>query len=73
MAVQFFVEDVENVRLPKSKIRLWLKMCTVKYGKNVGNINYIFCSDEYLRNINNQYLKHDYYTDEGSAIRPPLI
>ena len=28
-----------------------------------GEINYIFCDDEYLININNQYLKHDTYTD----------
>ncbi|MCL4107804.1 UNVERIFIED_CONTAM: hypothetical protein GTU68_027189 [Idotea baltica] len=26
-------------------------------------INYIFCSDEYLLEINQNYLKHDYYTD----------
>ena len=31
--------------------------------REVGRINYIFCSDEYLLLINRQYLNHDYYTD----------
>jgi rRNA maturation RNase YbeY len=29
----------------------------------VGNINYIFCSDEYLLEMNRKHLDHDYYTD----------
>ena len=29
----------------------------------IENINYIFCSDTYLRKINRQYLNHDYFTD----------
>ena len=32
-------------------------------GKHIGQLNIIFCSDEYLLGINNQYLKHDDYTD----------
>lgn len=32
-------------------------------GKKVGNINYIFCNDHYLLNLNKKYLKKDYYTD----------
>ncbi len=31
--------------------------------REVGRINYIFCSDEYLLLINRQHLNHDYYTD----------
>jgi probable rRNA maturation factor len=63
MAIQFFNEDIENVILSKNKIRVLLKMCIAKHEKKIGNINFIFCSDEYLKNINYQYLKHDYYTD----------
>jgi rRNA maturation RNase YbeY len=33
------------------------------YDRIPGYISYIFCSDEYLRNINNKFLSHDYYTD----------
>ncbi|WP_185849894.1 rRNA maturation RNase YbeY [Blattabacterium cuenoti] len=32
-------------------------------GKWVGNINYIFCNDHYLLNINQKYLQKDFYTD----------
>lgn len=31
--------------------------------KKIEELNYIFCSDNYLLEINRQYLKHDYYTD----------
>ena len=31
--------------------------------KKVGNINYIFCDDEYLLKVNQDFLNHDYYTD----------
>ena len=33
------------------------------YGKRVGEIAYIFCSDEKILEVNRQYLQHDYYTD----------
>ncbi|WP_185859989.1 rRNA maturation RNase YbeY [Blattabacterium cuenoti] len=32
-------------------------------GKRIGNINYIFCNDHYLLNINQKYLQKDFYTD----------
>ncbi len=63
MAIQFFVEDVDPVKFTKKNMIAWLRQVISKYDKKVGNINYIFCSDEYLRNINIEYLKHDYYTD----------
>ena len=31
--------------------------------KDLANLTYIFCSDDYLLKINKEYLKHDYYTD----------
>jgi rRNA maturation RNase YbeY len=34
-----------------------------QYNKRVGEIAYIFCSDEEILRINRQYLQHDYYTD----------
>ena len=38
-------------------------MITNQFDKNIGDLNYIFCSDEYILDINKQHLKHDYYTD----------
>lgn len=51
----------------KLKNKRILKKCLVDFalseGKETGEINYIFCSDDYLLDINKKYLKHDYYTD----------
>ena len=41
----------------------WLTKVIESENKKLGEINYIFCDDEYLLEINKQYLNHDYYTD----------
>ncbi len=63
MPIHFFTEDVKEVRIPKRKVRTWVNQTITSYDKKLGDINYIFCSDEYLRQINIEYLDHDYYTD----------
>ncbi|NJO90591.1 MAG: rRNA maturation RNase YbeY [Chloroflexia bacterium] len=63
MPIYFFTEDVKEVRIPKRKVRTWVNQTITSYEKKLGDINYIFCSDEYLRQINVEYLNHDYYTD----------
>lgn len=41
----------------------WISRIVQSENKSEGEINYIFCDDEYLININNEYLNHDTYTD----------
>lgn len=41
----------------------WISNVILSENKNIGEISYIFCDDEYLLEINKQYLNHDYYTD----------
>ena len=41
----------------------WISNVIQSENKNIGEISYIFCDDEYLLEINKQYLNHDYYTD----------
>jgi len=41
----------------------WISDVIHSENKNIGEISYIFCDDEYLLEINKQYLNHDYYTD----------
>jgi len=41
----------------------WIVESMKNEGKNIEELNYIFCDDEYLLQINRQYLDHDYYTD----------
>ena len=41
----------------------WISRVLLSENKKEGDINYIFCDDEFILNINKQYLDHDYYTD----------
>ena len=41
----------------------WVRAVAAYYGFAVGNIHYIFCSDERELEVNRQFLGHDYYTD----------
>ena len=47
----------------KRKIKNWLKDTIVNEKKKVGDINYIFCSKQHLKKINNDYLTKNYETD----------
>jgi rRNA maturation RNase YbeY len=42
---------------------LWLKQLATNKGFFIGDINYIFCDDDYLLTINLNFLKHDTFTD----------
>lgn len=58
--------DAENITLPRLKKRAttaWIQEVAGTYGKEIGNIAYLFCNDAKILEINNQYLGHDYYTD----------
>ena len=41
----------------------WIARVAEKHGKRIGNVNYIFCTDDEILDVNRQYLRHDYYTD----------
>ena len=41
----------------------WIEQLISTEEKKTGNINYIFCDDEYLLKVNQDFLNHDYYTD----------
>jgi rRNA maturation RNase YbeY len=47
----------------EDKYRSWISDVIVGEGKTVGDINYIFCDDEYLHKINVEFLNHDTLTD----------
>ena len=55
--------DVKLPTFPKRKISAWIKSIAAKYDKKIGDIAYIFCSDEKILEINKTYLSHNYYTD----------
>ncbi|WP_297518004.1 rRNA maturation RNase YbeY [Flavobacterium sp.] len=47
----------------ESQFEAWIQQIILSEQKSEGEINYIFCDDEYLLGINQKYLDHDYYTD----------
>lgn len=49
--------------LDERKVSKWIRAVAAEYGFAVGNINYIFCSDERELAVNREFLGHDYYTD----------
>ena len=61
--LNFFKEDVSKPDLDFERIEHWLNLAITKNNFIFGALNFIFCSDEYLLKINNEYLNHDYYTD----------
>lgn len=61
--IRFTTDDTEMPALDERKIGKWIRSVAAEYGFSVGNINYIFCSDERELEVNRKFLGHDYYTD----------
>ena len=75
--------QTDGTRMPDIKKRLttaWIRTVAATYGMKVGDVNYIFCNDERILEVNREYLQHDYYTDiitfdytEGNLISGDLF
>ena len=61
--IQFGCDSIEMPVLDERKVTKWIKSVAADYGFAVGNIHYIFCSDERELAVNREFLGHDYYTD----------
>jgi len=61
--IYFFSEEVKYTLKNKIQIRSWIKDTIAAEGYKLGELNFILCSDEYLLAMNQQFLKHDTYTD----------
>ena len=61
--IRFSTDSIEMPALDERKIGRWIRSVAADYGFAVGNINYIFCSDERELEVNREFLGHDYYTD----------
>ena len=59
-----FIRNEVRLRIPAaSKIPGWLRSIARKERARIGELNYIFCSDQYLLALNREHLGHDYFTD----------
>lgn len=61
--VSFQSEGVEIPDLDFAEISRWLTGVAADYGRRIGNMSYLFCSDEKILEANREFLGHDYYTD----------
>ena len=61
--VRYFFEDTDFQFKPKRFTSSWLKTVAESEIRKLGNVNIIFCSDNYILDINQRYLQHDYFTD----------
>jgi len=61
--ITFLTEDITFELKEKLKHKAWLKDAAKAEGFAIGELNYIFCSDAYLLDINQKYLGHDTLTD----------
>ena len=60
--INFYSETDFNFQQEKEH-ESWLKKVIISEGKKTGDISFIFCNDEYLVKLNQEYLDHDTYTD----------
>jgi len=78
--VSYFFEDVKFSFKGRRENNAWLKAVAESEVKRLGSINIIFCSDNYILDVNRRYLNHDYFTDiisfdycEGNVISGDLF
>ena len=61
--ISFYKQDTSYSPQFKREIKAWIRATILAEGKIPGDISIIHCSDEYLLEMNKQFLQHDYYTD----------
>ena len=61
--VCFFFQKVKPSLAGRSGLKKFILHVFKKEGKNLESLNYIFCTDKALLEINQKYLNHDFYTD----------
>jgi rRNA maturation RNase YbeY len=63
MEVQFFFADKNVTLTDRTRLKHFVASIFKTEKKSASSLTYVFCSDEYLLDINKQFLQHDYYTD----------
>lgn len=61
--VRYYCEDIKFLFKNKLANNRWLKLVAGSEIKTLGDISIIFCSDNYILDVNIKYLHHDYFTD----------
>ena len=61
--ISYFFEDTQFVFKGRQRNNRWLRLVAESEIRRIGDISIIFCSDNYILDINMKYLQHDYFTD----------
>lgn len=63
-SIEFTTDGVQMpAALDPEVTRRWLAVVAESHGRRIGELTYIFCSDDRIIEVNRQFLQHDYYTD----------
>ncbi len=78
--IPYNTDGVEFPNMSKRPTTAWIRAVAAAYGKKVGDIGYMFVSDDRILEVNREYLGHDYYTDiitfdycEGDTLSGDLV
>ena len=61
--IRFFSERISFKPKNQRKLRTWLKSVAARHGREISDLNYVFCSDSHLVTLNREYLSHKSFTD----------
>ena len=61
--ISYYFEDTDFIFKGKTLNNRWLRLVAESEIRRIGDISIIFCSDNYILDVNQQYLQHDYFTD----------
>ncbi|MBW8686112.1 rRNA maturation RNase YbeY [Chitinophaga rhizophila] len=63
MAINFTAHEVKLKLKNRNKLKTFIRELFAREGQGLKNLHYVFCSDEYLLQINQEFLRHDTLTD----------
>lgn len=61
--IEYCVAEVALPKIDTDRIDAWIEEVLALHQRQLGELCYVFCSDNYILQVNNDYLQHDYYTD----------
>ena len=61
--ISYYFEDTDFIFKGKTLNNKWLRLVAESEIRKIGNLSIIFCSDNYILDVNQKYLQHDYFTD----------
>ncbi|MBK7432205.1 MAG: rRNA maturation RNase YbeY [Bacteroidetes bacterium] len=75
--ISFFKQDIAFRLNKKEQLYKWITAAAKKEGFEIVELNYVFCSDPYLKKMNVKFLKHNYFTDiitfDNSLIKKKIV